>query len=71
METMDKSGKTAHLQKYVDYINNTSLEPLPVEYFDDDHEPIGPMERKQMIAEDLIQVRDDGIYLRPDLVRQR
>ncbi len=55
-------------QKYVDYINNTGREPLPVAMFDEDWEPIGPMIRADMVKADLIQVRADSIYLRPDLV---
>jgi hypothetical protein len=60
-----------HLQKYVDYINNTSLEPLPVEAFDEDWDPVGSMVRAQLVNADLIQVRKDGIYLRPDLKEGR
>ena len=55
--------------KYVDYINNTKKQPLPVAFFDDDHEPLGPTVRADMVAADLIQVRADGIYLRPDLIK--
>jgi hypothetical protein len=58
-----------HLGKYVDYINNSGREPLPVAMFDEDWKPIGPIIRKDMMAADLIQERADGIYLRPDLVR--
>lgn len=60
-----------HLNKYVDYINNTGLEPLPVRAFDEDWEPVGPRVREQMVKADMVQVREDGIYLRPDLVRGR
>lgn len=56
-------------KQYIDYINNTGREPLPVAMFDEDWEPIGPRLRADMAAADLIQCRDDGIYLRPDLVR--
>ncbi len=56
-------------QKYIDYINNTARVPLPVASFDEDWEPIGPMVRKALVSDDIIQVRADGIYLRPDLVR--
>jgi hypothetical protein len=59
-----------HLMKYVDYINNTGLTPLPVAAFDEDWEPVGQMVREQMVEADLIQCRADGIYLRPDLVRE-
>lgn len=54
-------------QKYIDYINNTGLEPLPVAAFDDDHEPIGPMVRRALVELEIIQVNSNGIYLRPDL----
>lgn len=56
-------------KKYVDYINNTGRVPLPVAHFDEDWEPVGPVVRKNMARDDLIQVRGDGIYLRPDLVK--
>lgn len=56
-------------QKFIDYINNTGQVPLSVAAFDDDWEPIGPMIRRDMVAADLIQIRDDVIYLRPDLVK--
>ena len=59
-----------HLEKCVDYINNTTLVPLPIESFDDDHEPAGLLLRLQMERYNLIQIREDGIYLRPDLVRK-
>ena len=60
---------TLRFREYINYINNTAQEPLPVVMFDDDWEPAGPMIRDQMVKADLIQVRADGIYLRPDLVR--
>ena len=54
---------------YVDYINNTTLEPLPIAIFDDDWDPVGPKIRDYMVDAGIIQVRADGIYLRPDLKR--
>lgn len=57
-------------QQYIEYINNTGQKPLSVSNFDEDWEPIGPRLRQDMSAADLIQVRSDGIYLRPDLVRE-
>ena len=57
--------------KYIDYINNTGREPLPVEMFDEDWEPVGPMVRRDLIAADIIQERAGGIYLRPDLRREK
>lgn len=60
----------AHLQKYVDYINNTSLKPLPVEYFDDDNDPVGPMIRTEMQKGGFIYSDPSGgILLRPDLYK--
>lgn len=56
--------------KYIDYINNTGQIPLKVEHFDDDHDPIGPMVRNDMARAGIIQMHEDGIYLRPDLVRR-
>jgi hypothetical protein len=58
-------------RQYIDYITNTGQEPLSVAAFDEDWEPIGPMARRDMVAADLIQVRKDGIHLRPDLIRNR
>lgn len=58
-------------QNYIDYLNNTNRLPLPVAQFDEDWEPIGPKIRRDMEAADLIQVRNDVIHLRPDLVRER
>ena len=62
----------AHLRKYVDYINNTTLQPLPTEHFDDDHAPAGPMVRAQLSRKAWI-VYDEhgGIWLRPDLVKKK
>lgn len=58
-------------KKYIDYINNTNNFPLKIEHFDDDWDPVGPMVRKNMVRDDLIQERQGYIYLRPDLVRYR
>lgn len=49
--------------KYAQYIKNTGHDPLPVVYFDDDWEPIGPMVRRDMEAAGLITVSTDGIRL--------
>jgi hypothetical protein len=54
--------------KYVAYINSTGLEPLPVSAFCDDWDPIGHIVISNMKSAGLIEVRDDGIYLRPDLI---
>ena len=58
-------------QQYIDYINNTGREPLPTDMFDEDWEPAGPMIRRDMVRAEIIQVREDGIYLRPDLSRRQ
>lgn len=64
-----------HLQRYVDYINNTGQVPLAESAFDEDWEPIGPMVREEMRGLGLIVMgggerqfaSKPGIYLRPDL----
>ena len=53
---------------YINYINNTNLEPLPVSAFVEDWEPVGQGVLNRMVQADLIQIRGNGIYLRPDLV---
>jgi hypothetical protein len=66
-----------HLQKYVDYINNTGRRPLSESAFDDDWEPIGPLLRRQLLEGGFIYrgghqlpfPTQPGIFLRPDLVR--
>lgn len=64
------------LQMYVDYINNTGQVPLSVDDFDEDHEPIGLMVRNDLLAGGFIYMggnttfeTEEGIYLRPDLVK--
>lgn len=52
-----------HLQKYVQYIQNTGHDPLPVAYFDEDWEPIGPNVRWHMERAGLITISTDGIRL--------
>jgi hypothetical protein len=52
-----------YLQKFIDYIRNTGRVPLPVEFFDDDWEPVGPTVRSDLIDAGLITIRDDGIRL--------
>ena len=59
-----------HQLKYVQYINNTGLKPLPIASFDEDWDPAGPMIRASLGKDDLIQERPDGIYLRPDLIER-
>ena len=55
---------------YIEYIRNTKLEPLAVSIFNEDWEPVGPSVCRSMVDLELIQVRSDGIYLRPDLVER-
>lgn len=50
-------------QKYIDYIRNTGLVPVPTAFFDDDFEPIGPRVRERMVREGLITVATDGIRI--------
>jgi hypothetical protein len=61
----------ARFVQYVDYINNTALEPLPLECFDEDWDPIGQTIRDELKKHEIIQVRNGGIYLRPDLVKRK
>lgn len=57
-----------NFDSYITYINNTSLEPLPVSAFVEDWSPVGQGVLNRMVEADLIQIRSGGIYLRPDLV---
>lgn len=54
---------TERFQQYIDYINNTGMGRVPIEIFDDDHEPVGPMVRADMQAAGLITVNQDGIAI--------
>lgn len=58
---MSNSG--THLKGYVEYIRNTARVPLPVELFDDDWEPIGPLVRAEMIAAGLVECTPSGLTL--------
>lgn len=53
--------KTDHLQKYMEYIDNTGGSPK-VEWFDEDWEPIGPMLRKDMADANLIYESGGLLY---------
>jgi hypothetical protein len=50
-----------HLRKYVEYIRNTGREPLAVELFDDDWEPIGPRVRAELVRAGLVTQSADGL----------
>jgi hypothetical protein len=52
-----------HLVKYVRYIRNTSLVPLPVEVFDEDWEPIGPHVRADLVRAGLVTEVAGGLRL--------
>ena len=51
-------------KRAIEYIKNTGGNPK-VDWFDEDHEPIGPMLRKQLIKEGLIRIVGDRIELIP------
>ena len=61
----------AHLQKYVDYLNNASGGSGSVKraYFDEDHEPIGERVVIQLYEAKLITQRDGMLTLIPELCR--
>lgn len=45
----------AHLQKYVDYLNNVGQSVFPTADFDEDWEPVGPTIRAEMLKFRLIE----------------
>lgn len=51
------------LSKYITYIENTNRAPLPIEMFDEDWEPIGPMVRNRLVASGLVTETDGGLRL--------
>lgn len=53
-----------HLQKYVDYLQNTGQGVLLIADFDDDWEPIGPMLRKQLLDAGLTEEWGGGMALK-------
>lgn len=53
----------AHLQPYVDYLNNVGKYPSPAAWFDDDWEPIGPTVRKQLSEAGLAETEDGQVFL--------
>lgn len=50
-------------EKYVQYIKNTRMVPLPVAFFDNDWDPIGRMVRADLEKAGLIRQTDGGILL--------
>ena len=55
----------AYLQKYIDYIRNTGLDPLPIEYFDEDWDPIGPKVRRDLVNKGFVSEVSGGLSLTP------
>lgn len=53
------------LTKYIDYIRNTGRDPLPVEMFDEDWEPVGPMVRENLVRAGMIEETPHGIRIHP------
>lgn len=53
-------------KRAIEYIKNTGGNP-EVAWFDEDHEPIGPMLRDQLIKAGLIRIAGDRIELIPCL----
>lgn len=56
-------ARTAYLTRLCQYVRNTSLVPLPVAFFDDDHEPAGPMSRQALTDAGLIVEDGGGVTL--------
>lgn len=51
-------------KRAIEYIKNTGGNPK-VSWFDEDHDPIGPMLRKRLINANLIRIVGDRIELVP------
>jgi predicted phage terminase large subunit-like protein len=51
------------LARYVHYIRNTGIIPLPCGTFDVDWEPAGPLIRKQLVAAGLVDERDGWLHI--------
>jgi hypothetical protein len=60
---MNKKPLNPRLAKYVDYINNTGQQPLSIEAFDEDWEPIGPMVRSELEREGYIYINQLDEFL--------
>jgi hypothetical protein len=54
--------KEARFTPYLKYIKATGKNPLPVQMFDEDHEPIGPTVRKDMHEAGVVIVYEGYIY---------
>ena len=63
MTPQRSSMSTERFQSYIDYINNTGMGRVPVEIFDEDHEPVGPAVREEMYKAGLITINQDGIAI--------
>lgn len=53
-----------HLDKYVKYIKNTDHVPLKTAWFIEDWSPIGSQVLVKMVKAGLIEIQDEGIYLK-------
>lgn len=62
----DKEGvkMNDYLKRALEYIHNTGGAPT-VAMFDEDHEPIGPELRRDLLANDLITIEDGVIRAKP------
>ena len=53
-------------KRAIEYIKNTGGNPK-IEWFDDDHEPIGPMLRNQLIKDGLIKIVEGKIEFKEEV----
>lgn len=51
--------------QYLQYIENTGFDELPIKFFDEDWEPIGPSLREDMMNRGLISHNGDTLSLTP------
>ena len=54
-----------YLKQYVRYLKNTGQDPLPVEAFDEDWEPIGSRLREDLILVGWVKEVSGGLSLTP------
>lgn len=59
----DRTSWLAELAKYLDYVRNTGLVPLPVAMFEDDWEPIGRSVLNDLELEGFVEISPDGITI--------
>jgi len=58
---MSDRKSTEHLQKYVEYIDNTG--GVTPDQFDDDWEPIGPLIRADLLKAGMVKVEDGQLVV--------